>query len=102
MLDPLSRFWPAQNWRNMGAKLTGKFADIQVWNRIRPDYIGVVFLVVLGHGLACMARNGLAIFTGSFVQVQRQRAHLVKARHFLFFPFRITASKFPRLFKRAR
>ncbi len=86
----------------MGAKLTGKFADIQVWNRIRPDYIGVVFLVVLGNALAGMARNGLAIFTGSFVQVQRQRAHLVKARHFLFFPFRITASKFPRLFKRAR
>ena len=55
----------------MGAKLTGNFADIQVWNRIRPDHIGEVFLVVLGHGLAGMSRDGLAIFTGSFVQVQR-------------------------------
>ena len=58
----------------MRAKLSGDFADIQVWNRIRPDHIGVVFLVVFGHSLAGMACNGLAIFTGSFVQVQRQRA----------------------------
>lgn len=45
----------------MRAKLSGDFADIQVWNRIRPDHIGVVFLVVFGHGLVGMARNCLPI-----------------------------------------
>ena len=83
----------------MRAKLSGDFTDIQVWNRIRPDHISVVFLVVFGHGLAGMACNGLAIFTGSFVQVQRQRAHFVKARHFLFFPVCVTTRQVPSIFE---
>lgn len=86
-----------QNRIRIQGKSAGDLTDAEVRHRVRPDHLGVVALIVLGHLCAGMPSDLLSLPAGPLVQ--RQRPDLLEAWHFLLAPSLVAARGVLRVLK---